>query len=178
MTKAQYELVKNDAHHLALDIGVRPAARALGLSESRVQKWSHREKWNIGLLRPRSISNGDNGLTALEPGGTNGAIEAKRRILEHYSDRAKVGLAIATSKVAEHMAELDAPKLATPGVSISADAWSKVSDRNFGWTQARAQGANVAVQVNITPPSEAERAERRQVHAALDAIAKRLASSP
>jgi hypothetical protein len=75
----------------------------------------------------------------------------------------------------EHLADSPADQLVKPGNSIAADQWTKAVDRAAGWTQSRAAGANVAVQVNITPPSEAERAERRSVHAKLDEITRALA---
>ncbi len=39
--KQDHEAVRT----LAIQIGVRPAARQLGLNEDRVRKWSEREKW-------------------------------------------------------------------------------------------------------------------------------------
>jgi len=169
VTKAQYEQIKRDCHHLALDIGVRPAARALSISESRALKWSHREKWNVGLIRPPSLSIGGNGLKAPESGGITDAIEAKRRIIEHYGDRAKIGATIAGAKALEHLADSNGAELCKPAAAISADQWTKAVDRAAGWTAARQQGVQVAVQVNL--PSAEEKAELRETDAKLDEIA-------
>jgi lipopolysaccharide biosynthesis regulator YciM len=73
----------------------------------------------------------------------------------------------------EHLADSPAPDLVKPANAISADQWTKAVDRAAGWTQARQQGVTVNV-ANIVPPSDAERAERKAVHAQLDAITKAL----
>ena len=73
----------------------------------------------------------------------------------------------------EHLADAPAQDLVKPGNSIAADQWTKAVDRAAGWTQARAQGVTVNV-ANIVPPTADERAERRAVHASLDAITKLL----
>ncbi len=155
---------------LALSIGVRAAARACNLSESRVLKWSERGKWGISAVHPVGFRQPSVSSEVVTP------LEATANIVQHYGDRAKIGATIAGAKALEHLADADGADLVKPGNAISGDQWTKAVDRAAGWTQARANGANVAVQVNITPPSEAERSERRAVHAALDAIAKRLAS--
>ncbi len=169
VTKAVFEQVRRDCHHLALNIGLNPAARALGIPPDRVRKWAERGKWRISLIRPQ----GFNGAP-LSQGVTDG-IEATKRIVEHYGDRAKIGATIAGARALEHLADADAVTLVKPAHSIAADQWTKAVDRAAGWTQSRAAGVNVGVQVNIQPPSEAERAERRSVHAKLDEITRALA---
>ncbi len=170
MTKADFASLRDQVRILALNIGLRPAARAMGLSEDRVRNWSSRNKWGLSKLPLCSVPSRNS-----TPSDTT-AIEATQRILDHHSARTKLSLALAGTNVAEHMAELEAPRLITPATSIAAQQWGKVADTVHGWTQARAQGVSVQVAV-INPPSEAERSERRAVHAQLDAIT-RLLSAP
>ena len=170
MTKAQYELFVNDLHHLSLDIGIRPAARAMGISEDRARKISSRRRFKLLAVRP-ALS----GSVARSPNVT--AIEAKAQIVQHYGDRAKIGATIAGAKALEHLADTQGADLVKPGNAISADQWTKAVDRAAGWTQARQQsaGVNVAVQVNV--PTPADDAERRERHAKLDEIAALLRAS-
>lgn len=156
---------------LALDIGVRPAARALGLSEARVMKWSERGKWQIGLLRPRGFNGDTQGATLSAQ--VSDAIEAKKRILKHHSDRTLLGFAQAATTVAEGLSEKTVGQLIAPGTAISAGQWAKVSDSVHGW-QAERTAAPVVQIANVVLPSEDERADRRAMHARLDDIARRL----
>ncbi len=155
---------------LAMQIGLRPAARACNLDEHRVLKWAQRGKWNINGIAPA--------LRGPQPASSNvlSPIEAVGNIVQHYGDRAKIGATIAGAKALEHLADQDGSKLTTPAAAISGDQWTKAVDRAAGWTQARAAGVNVGVAVTINPPSAEERAERRAVHASLDAITKLLSA--
>ena len=59
MTRAQYELFCQNLHHLALDIGLRPACRALGINEVRGRKISSRRKWNLSKYSLALSGHGD-----------------------------------------------------------------------------------------------------------------------
>ncbi len=170
VTKADNGTLQSQVRLLALSIGLRPAARAMGLSEDRVRNWSRRFKWGLSALGISAVPS-----SAATPADTS-AIEVAERVVRHYGDRAKIGATIAGAKALEHLADSTGAELVKPANAISGDQWTKAVDRAAGWTQARQQGVNVGVQVNITPPSEAERAERRAVHATLDAIARRLSA--
>ncbi len=157
---------------LAMNIGLRAAARTMGLSEERTRQWASRGKWGISTLPIVRIPGPT--AAAMSPNVTP-AHEVIASVVQHYGDRAKIGACIAGSKALEHLADQDGSKLVSPAAAISGDQWTKAVDRAAGWTQARAQGVSVQVAV-INPPSEAERQERRAVHAALDAIARRLSA--
>jgi hypothetical protein len=101
-------------------------------------------------------------------------MEATENVIAHYGNRAKISATIAGARALEHLADADAVKLVTPAASIAADQWTKAVDRAAGWTQARQQGVNVGVAVNVTLPTAEERAERREGHAKLDEIARLL----
>ncbi len=153
---------------LALNIGLRSAARAMGLSEMRVRNWSSRQKWGIANLPICRIPASD---ARLAPSDTS-AIEAMRNVVQHYGDRAKIGATIAGAKALEHLADSEAATLVKPANSIAADQWTKAVDRAAGWTAARQAPVQVAVQVNL--PSAEEQAELRETDAKLDEIARLL----
>ncbi len=48
---------RESVRQLAIQIGVRPAARQLGLSEDRVRQWSKREQWFAIPQQPPSKAN-------------------------------------------------------------------------------------------------------------------------
>jgi hypothetical protein len=164
VTRVQYETFVNDLHHLSLDIGIRPAARAMGISEDRARKISSRRGFKLATLKRVS------GPSARSPNVT--AIEAKSAIIQHYGDRAKIGATIAGAKALEHLADSSGAELVKPAAAISGDQWTKAVDRAAGWSAARQAPVQVAVQVNM--PSEAERAELRETDAKLDEIASLL----
>ena len=174
-TRSDYESFVAHLFHLSASIGIRPAARALGISEERAKKIAQRRKFGISKLR-RSDTNPKPLFPASVPNFPQ-AIEATSNIITHYSDRAKIGATIAGAKALEHLADAEPHKLVAPANAIAADQWTKAVDRAAGWTQSRAQGVTVNV-ANIVPPSDTERAERKAVHAQLDAITRLLADPP
>ena len=153
----------SDLHHLSLDIGIRPAARAMGISEDRARKISSRRRFNLVRARCNAVS----GPPSRSPNVTG--IEAKAAIVQHYGDRAKIGATIAGAKALEHLADSTGADLVKPAAAISGDQWTKAVDRAAGWTAARQQGTTVQVAI-ITPPSEAERAAMDATDAKLDEI--------
>jgi hypothetical protein len=168
MTKDQFNSLLNDVQHLAMDIGVRPAARALGLSEARVMKWSSRYKWGIAALFPP-------GLHVPRPSAmVSGAIEAKRRILEQHRSRTQLGMAQSATNAFEHLADKPGNALCSPATAIAASQWAKVADITHGYAAERTAPPQVQVAI-ISQPTEIEREERRAMHARLDDIARRLA---
>jgi hypothetical protein len=168
VTKAEFVQLKRDARSLSMDIGVRPAARALGLSESRVQKWSHREKWNIQAIRPRTLAQ-----VATEPAGTIDACDVKQAILAKYSDRTRIGLARTACTASETLAEYQGSALLQPKNAISAEQYSKVADRVHGWSAERAQAPTVNI-ANVVLPTPAEREAMSELDSKLDAFTRRL----
>ena len=165
MTRQQYELFCQNLHHLALDIGLRPACRALGISEVRGRKISSRRKWNLSKYSPALSGYGD----PQESPKVTQAIEVKRALIEHHSDRTKLGFARTVTKVAEHLAEQTPEALVKPGVAIAAEQYGKLSDKTYGWSAARAQAPSVQI-ANIVLPSAEERAKIDAIDAKLDAF--------
>ena len=166
--RTDYEVFVAHLYHLSRQIGVRPAARALGIPEDRARKIAQRRRFNIGLVRNHSTS-----PVPLKVPSVTESIEATNNIVQHYGDRAKISATIAGAKAMEHLADTQAGELVKPANAIAADQWTKAVDRAAGWTQARQQGVTVNV-ANIVPPTDAERAERKATHARLDEITRLL----
>jgi hypothetical protein len=172
VTKADFSALQMQVKMLALQIGLRPAARACNLDEHRVLKWSQRGKWGIGNVAPAL-----RGYAPAQSSKVLSPVESINSVVQHYGDRAKISATIAGAKAMEHLADSNGEALCKPANAISADQWTKAVDRAAGWTQSRAQGVTVNV-ANIVPPSDVERAERKAVHAQLDAITRLLSDAP
>jgi hypothetical protein len=169
-SRADYETFIAHLYHLARNIGIVAASRALGIPEERGKKIAQRRNFAIG----RIVKAGRLPLSSLK---SPEAIEATENVIRHFGNRAKIGATIAGAKALEHLADSTGPELVKPGNSIAADQWTKAVDRAAGWTQARAAGASVNVAVAVQLPSDEERAERRAGHAKLDEIARLLRQS-
>ena len=163
LSKAQFKALKRDAQHLAVDIGLRPAARALGLPEERVKKWAQRDKWNISLIRPQGFKHAQ--VSPQVPD----AIEVKTRLLASHSDRTRLGLALASTNASEHLATLPAESVVKPANAIAMEQVSRTADRVHGWTQSRTQAPTVQI-ANIVLPSAEERAKLDAIDRKLDAF--------
>jgi hypothetical protein len=85
---------------LAIELGVREAARRCGLSEDRVRKWSSRYKW----LEQRSPKQQKAVVTTVTKPGD--VLIATHKDLE---ERTKSGLARATARAAEAAAKAEKP---------------------------------------------------------------------
>ena len=165
--RARYEVFVTHLYHLAKSIGLRPAARALGIPEDRARKIAERRNFNIGRVAHV-------GRPPLKSPESHQAIEATENVIQHYGNRAKIGATIAGAKALEHLADSTGAELVKPAAAISGDQWTKAVDRAAGWSAARQNPVQVAVQVNL--PSAEERAELRKTDAKLDEIAALLRS--
>lgn len=130
-------------------IGVRPAAREMGLSEDTVLAWSNREGWLEGVKPviplPKSMQR-VNAINAIgEP--VKSPSDAMSAALEDLSSRSRIGFAKASCKVAEKMADQSADEL----VAQSTDAltWAKTAALAHGWQAAGTNQVNVAVALRI-----------------------------
>lgn len=115
---------------LAIELGVREAARRCGLSEDRVRKWSSRYKW-LEQKAPKQLEATVTTVTA--PG------DVLLQTHKELEGRTKSGLSRATAKAADHAAEQDG--------AITWKESNKLRDlaasaaRLFGWSDS--QGPNV-----------------------------------
>ena len=167
MTRQQYEVFCTHLFHLACDIGLRPAARALGIHEDKARTIASRRKWNLRKLSPAIKANFKAPQT---PHDT--ALDIKRELLEQGSTRTKLALSQAAVTATEHLAQLDGKSLMAPTHGIAADTWSRTADRVHGW-QAERQKPLVQI-ANVRLPTPEEEEERRKAHRALDEIARKL----
>ena len=151
---------------LALQIGLRPAARALGLNEETVKRWGSRYKWNIGALMPALPGRScERPLNAPEP------INVLASILAQEGDRTRSAMARTARRAFEHADTLPDAALHELPRSVAMEKHAKVAQIAHGWNTAQNQ---VAVQVNVPLPSAEERDEMRSIDAKLDAIAAKL----
>ena len=170
MTRSQYEQFCLNLFHLACDIGIRPASRSLGISESKGLKIAWRRKWRMASLSPAIHANMRSNAQCVEASGI--VRELKARMLDAHSSRTKLALASAATNASEHLATLEPRALMNPHSGIAADTWSRTADRVHGWSAERAKPV---VQIaNVTLPSDEEVLERRRAHDALDEIARAL----
>ena len=166
MTRQQYEVFCTHLFHLATDIGLRPAARALGISEAKGLKIASRRKWNLRAISP-ALKTTHNARRSSDV-----IIDIKRELLEQGSTRTKLALSQAAVTATEHLATLDGKSLMAPTHGSAADTWSRTADRVHGW-QAERQKPLVQI-ANVRLPTPEEREERRKAHQALDQIARSL----
>jgi hypothetical protein len=98
--KTQPPVDRESVRLLAIELGVREAARRCGLSEDRVRKWSSRYKW----LEQRAPKQQKAAVTVVTKPGD--VLLATHRELEQ---RTKSGLARATARAAESAAKSEKP---------------------------------------------------------------------
>ena len=170
MTRSQYEQFCLSLFHLAAQIGIRPASRELGISESKGLKIAFRRKWHLSRYCATLPLKSKHVPQALESDGIAAGIT--NRILSERSTRTKLALASAATNASEHLAGMEPHKLLNPHSGIAADTWSRTADRVHGWSAERAKPLVQIAQVTL--PSDEEQAERRRAHDALDEIARAL----
>jgi len=102
VTPSPTSVTREEVKQLAINIGVREAARQLGLNEDRVCQWSKRGKWFVDPPKPPTITNGVVSTVST-------ASEALRETLVKRSGSTKLALSKAALKASEHLAESEAP---------------------------------------------------------------------
>ena len=165
LSRAEAIAFREQTRALAMQIGLRPAARALGLSEERVLKWSERGKWQIGLIRPP--------LTGYQPKSSNviAPLEVLSKVMGIEADRTRSAMARTARRAFEHCDTLSEEQLHDMQRAIALEKHGRNASLAHAWNQAQ---ANVAVQVNVPMPTAEERSEMRSIDAKLDAIAAKL----
>lgn len=123
---------------VALQIGVREAAKQFGLKECTVLQWSRREKWfgNSDLIeQARAAKIEKQGLTQV-------VTKTASEIMLNYKGKTKLAQAKAVYKTAKHFSKLDPETLAhkTQEVKNNVDSGTKL------WPEE--QGNNLT-QINV-----------------------------
>ena len=125
---------------LAIAVGVREAARQLGLSEERVMKWSQRGHWLTTEVKPQPPTVTRNDVrTVRRPS------EVLLSALKSDSDRTKLGLSKAARKAAETFAGMGGDKLCEPASALSASKWAGTAETVHAWRNVEQVGS-------ATPP--------------------------
>lgn len=122
---------------LAIELGVREAARRCGLSEDRVRKWSSRYKW----LEQRAPKQQEAAVTVVTMPGDALLDEHKR-----LEGQTKTALSRAAAKAAEHVSTQ--PPLEVRSTAQLRDLASAAA-RIFGWDSDK-PGVQVNQQFVIT----------------------------
>ena len=164
LSRAELNAFKQQAFILACQLGLRPTARALGISEARIMKWASRDKWNISAIRP-SATRAELSANVSQP------ISVMPKIMSQMADRTRLAMARTSLRAFEHSDTLSDEQLHELPRGVALEKHGRNAQMAHGWNQA---SANVAVQVNVPMPSEAEREEMRSIDAKLDAIAAKL----
>lgn len=166
LSRLQAETFREQTRALAMQIGLRPAARALGLSEHRVLKWSQRGKWQIGQLRP-PLTN------AIQPLSSNcpQPLDVLANVMAHEADRTRSAMARTSRRAFEACDTLQDAQLHEMERAIALEKHGRNASVAHAWNS---NSQTVAVQVNLPLPDVNEREEMRSIDAKLDAIAAKL----
>ena len=169
LSRAEAHAFRQQAQMLALQIGLTPAAHAIGIKPERIRKWNERYKWNVSAIRPRSTKH-DADLAEMSRSVTN-PINALSNLLAVEADRTRSAMARTARRAFEHADTLNDAQLHEMPRAIALQNHAKTAGIAHAWNQA---AANVAVQVNVPLPTESEREEMRSIDAKLDEIAAKL----
>jgi hypothetical protein len=157
-------------HALALLIGLRAAARKLGINEKTACTIAARNKWELSkvdglapLRAPRPATKSHVGQNATDLLSTS---------LREASDDSRLYLSAAVLKASHAAAASQGDALLKQGTSIALLNTARTGDITHGWTAERAKPAQVNVAVVMPTPEQD--AERQAAHDALDAITAKL----
>lgn len=136
---------------LALEVGVREAARMLGLPESTVQAWSAREGWLEDAPRSQPLP-----PTVIRPAtaATKNPVEAYKQALAERGNKSRMSLAIGLGNAADRVAEMPADAILAQAQDIKAITGSLSTVHS--WQE---QGTSIKLNLGITSqvhPAEAE----------------------
>ena len=120
---------------LAIAVGVREAARQLGLNENRVLQWSKRGQWFKPKPQPPKQSDV---ITVIKPS------EALAETLKQHNNDTKLGLSTAAVKTAKHAATMSPVQVLR--VSRGLKNVTEIAEKVHGWHAQSARGTNVFAQ--------------------------------
>lgn len=175
LSRAEAIAFREQTRALAMQIGLRPAARALGLNEERVKKWGQRFKWNIGALMPAKGGNHGGNYLVPDPVSHRNVPEPLNvlaKIMALEGDRTRSAMARTARRAFEHCDTLSDEDLHKLDRAIALEKHGRNAAVAHQWNQS--SNLNVGVQVNVPLPGPEERAEMRSIDAKLDAIAAKL----
>lgn len=134
---------------LAFQVGVREAARQLGLSEDTVMQWSKREKWSEQFAQAQQAKELKIGKQPLKAYVSTNPLE----VLARLGDKSKLRAAKVGDNTLRAISRRKEDKLiaSAPAYLATVNALAKV----HGWGSERGSTVNLAVQVNANQVPEA-----------------------
>lgn len=138
------EIDREAVRVLVVAIGVRAAARELGLSEATVSAWSARYGW---LEHTRAVAVLPASMVRAASGATRAPAEALADVMSDLDRRTKLGFAKASAKVAEDAADKDVAALIEDAQAIN--IWAKTASLAHGWSGSAGATVNVAVALRL-----------------------------
>ena len=127
---------RDKAKPYVLLLGVREAARQLGLNEDTVSGWSARYHW---------LKDHRQALSTAKP---KAIVSEPQNLLSVYSKKTKLSLALATNKAAKKLSKLPATKLVRPEMSVSVKNYTSTASVLHDW-QAEQPGSGVVSPLTV-----------------------------
>jgi hypothetical protein len=119
---------------LAIAVGVRKAARQLGLKEDTVCKWSERGKW----FKPPPLPP-QQAVSTVSKSPSNALADT----LREHSEQTKLGMATAARTAAKHAANMTPVQVLN--VSRDLKNVTDIAEKVHGWNQQGGRSTNVFV---------------------------------
>lgn len=133
-------------------LGVRQAAREMGIPEDTVLAWSARYGWTqkaaeirekaVAVVRAREEARG-----IVQSSAIKAPVDALATVMEELGARSRIGFAKASAKVAEDLADATPDKLIL--VAQEAQQWAKTAALAHGWQAVGGATVNVAVALRL-----------------------------
>lgn len=131
---------------LAVAVGVREAARQMGLDENTVMQWSARYGWLKNTKPTQPLPKSMQPVDVVTVSGVSvSPAEALSNAMETLSTNAKLGFLKASARVAEHLADDPDPESLLARAK-SAAGWAKTASLAGGWA---AKDGATTVQVSV-----------------------------
>lgn len=132
---------------LAMAVGIREAARRMGLSEERVMKWSQRDPdgpWTAQLAAAHATT--PSAVSSKQASAVRSASTAMADTLGDLSKRGRLAYLSAGVRVGEKLAQTDADELLV--MSADAKAWASTTALAGSWPEKQAT-ASVMISVEM-----------------------------
>ena len=169
LSRAEAAAYRNQAFLLAAQLGLTPAAIALGIKPERIRQWNKRYGWHISAIREPANAR-DRDLAEASRRVTQ-PMEAFANLMAVEGDRTRAAMARTSRRAFEHADTVSDEALHELPRGVALEKHARVASIAHNW---QSQNVNVGVQVNVPLPDQAERDEMRSIDAKLDEIAKRL----
>lgn len=140
---AALELDRNEVRIVAVQIGVREAARQFGLSEETVMSWSKREGWLREKEEQEEIVERAK-WQKRESQGLPAVARTASEILKSYDGDTRMGLAKGLKAGADHVAQLDGQEVLMAAGQVAQLA--KASGLVHNW---QANSAGISIRMDI-----------------------------